>query len=95
MEDDERPTTRHVRIGYALTAEGQMDLARIGKVEELPAAEAKVLVRGGRAQYASGPDPVAGSSTDVPPVSDAVERPAGVWGGPKRTTPAAKSSTEE
>lgn len=86
MEDEEKPATRWVRIGYALTSDGQMDVARVGKVEELPAAEAKELVRGGRAQYVDGPDPVAETAEATSAAPVVPERPAGTWGGSKKAT---------
>lgn len=82
-DDEEKPATRHVRIGYALTGDGQMDTARIGKVEELPIADAKALVRGGRAQYVDGPDQAAENAEATATQPVAPERPAGVWGGQK------------
>lgn len=86
MEDEEKPATRHVRIGYALTENRQIDVARIGKVEELPAAEAKALVKGGRAQYVDGPDPVEETADATAQAPIVAERPVGVWGGSKKAT---------
>jgi hypothetical protein len=95
VTDDEKPATRWVRIGYALTGDGQLDTARIGRVEELPAADAKALVKGGRAQYVDGPDPVAETAEANAQQPVVAERPAGVWGGPKQKNTPVKTDAEE
>ncbi len=48
--DDDRPTHRRVRIGYAVK-DGKLDRDRIGRHEQLPVAEAKRLVANGHARY--------------------------------------------
>ncbi len=49
--DDDKPTHRWVRIGYAKTPEGQIDKARIGKPEQMTAADAKRLVDNNHGVY--------------------------------------------
>lgn len=95
MNDDEKPATRWVRIGYALTEEGQIDAGRVGKVEELPTADAKELVRGGRGQYVDGPDQDAENAEATVTQPIVPERPAGVWGGSKGKNTPVKTDAEE
>lgn len=50
--DDDRPTHRWVRVGYAKTPDGQIDRERLRRQpEHLPADEAKRIVRNGHGQY--------------------------------------------
>lgn len=92
--DDDRPTHRWVRIGYAKTADGRIDKARVGKPELLDAAEAKRIVDNNHGRYLSEAE-VAEMDAERAEVAEAVkpapDAPQGVTGsgtdGPPITPP--------
>lgn len=79
--DDDRPTHRWVRVGYAKTPGGQIDRERLrNQPEHLPAEEAKRIVRNGYGQYLTD-DEAAAMRAERAEVAEAVKAEPGARDG--------------